>query len=171
MASARERAFFMPIGILTPTCDQRIVTLDMPRLTTLDYLNQRAALRKEWFENNGYAFIVLTPTQQFRLHDYYAFTKELAPLDALEHRKRVSVGKSSLPQQAGRAFTRIRPFLDLEIIPQAPRAKADRKRTWTAGKRRVAVFSQVKPELDPEQFARIIIEAAKKGPPPGWNND
>ncbi|GEM_PF-926340 len=161
----------MPIGILTTNRDRRIVAADMPRLTTLDYLNHRAALRKEWFENNGYAFASLTPTQQFHLHDYYAFTKELAPLDVLEHRKRVSVGKSSLPQQAGRAFTHIRPFLDLEIIPQAPRAKADRRRTWTAGKRRVKVFSLVKPELDPEQFARILIEAAKKGPPPGWKKD
>lgn len=140
----------------------------MPRLTTLDYLNYRAALRKEWFDNNGYAFIALTPTQQFHLHDYYAFTKELAPLDVLEHRKRVSAGKSSLPQQAGRAFTRIRPFLDLEIIPQAAKPKADRARTWTAGNRRVKVFSIVKPELDPEVFAQIIIAAAKQGPPPGY---
>lgn len=146
----------------------RIVAADMPRLTTLDYLNHRAALRKEWLENNGYAFAFLTPTQQFHLHDYYAFTKELRPLDVLKHRKRVSAGKSSLPQQAGRAFTHIRPFLDLQIIPQAPRAKADRKRTWTVGNRRVNVFSMVKPELDPEVFAQIIIEAAKKAPPPGW---
>lgn len=158
----------MPIGILTTTFNGRIVTADMPRLTSLDYLNHRAALRKEWFENNGYAFAFLTPTQQFYLHDYYAFTRELAPMDVLEHRKHVSAGGSSLPQQAGRAFTRIRPFLDLEIIPQAPSAKADRKRTWSAGNRRVKVFSMVKPELDPEQFARILIAAAKQGPPPGW---
>ncbi|MFT6972871.1 MAG: hypothetical protein ACJAV4_000078 [Pontimonas sp.] len=77
----------------------------MPRLTTLDYLNHRAALRKELFENNVYDFAFLTSTQQFHLHDYYAFTKELAPLDALEHRKRLSAGGSSLPHQAGRAFT------------------------------------------------------------------
>lgn len=64
---------------------ERIVTADMPRLTTLDYLNHRAALRKEWFENNVYAIVFLTPTQQFHLHDYYAFTKDLAPLDVLEH--------------------------------------------------------------------------------------
>lgn len=152
----------MPIGILTTIFNGRIVTADMPRLTTLDYLNHRAALRKEWFDNNGYAFVFLTPTQQFQLHDYYALTKELAPIDVLEHRKRVSAGGSSLPQQAGRAFTRIRPFLDLEVIPQAPSAKTGRKRTWTAGNRRVKVFSLVKPELDPAEFARIIIAAAKE---------
>lgn len=132
----------------------------MPRLTTLDYLNHRAALRKEWAENNGYAFVFLTPTQQFHLHDYYAFTKQLAPIDVLEHRRRISAGGSSLPQQVGRAFTRIRPFLDLEIIPQAPSAKADRKRTWTAGNRRVKVFSLVNPELDPREIASILVRAA-----------
>lgn len=150
----------MPIGILTTIFKRRIVTAGMPRLTTLDYLNHRAALRKEWFESNGYAFAFLTPTQQFQLHDYYAFTKELAPLDILEHRERVSADGSSLPQQAGRAFTHIRPFLDLEIIPQAPSAKTDRKRTWTAGNRRVKVFSLVKPELDPKEIADILVRAA-----------
>lgn len=143
----------------------------MPRLTTLDYPNHRAALRKEWFENNGYAFIALTPTQQFQIHDYYAFTKDLAPLDVLEHHRRASASESSLPQQVGRAFTRIRPFLDLEIIPEVAKPETDRKRTWTVGKRRVKVFSLVKPELDPAQFAQLIIAAAKKGPPPGWKKN
>lgn len=139
----------------------------MPRLTTLDFLNHRAALRKEWFENHGYAFIVLTPTQQFHLHDYFAFTKDLSPLDVLEHRQTVSAGSSSLPQQAGRAFARIRPFLDVEIIPRAAKPKDERPKSWSAKGRRVVVFSQVNPDLDPAKFARIIINAAKQGPPPG----
>lgn len=143
----------------------------MPRLTTLDYLRNRSALRKEWFENNGYAVVVLSPTEQFLLHDYYAFTKDLSPLEVTEHRKAVTVRRTSLPHQAGKAFARIRPFLDRQIINKTAKPVSTGPRKWKSKNRRVMVFSQVNPELDPAEFARIIIAAAKKGPPPGWKPD
>lgn len=143
----------------------------MPRLTTLDYLRNRSALRKEWFENNAYAVVVLTPTEQFLLHDFYAFTKDLSPLEVIEHRKNITARRSSLPHQAGKAFARIRPFLDRQIINKTAKPVQKGPRKWTAKNRRVLVMSQVNSELDPAEFARIIIAAAKKGPPPGWKPD
>lgn len=37
--------------------------------------------------------------------------------------------------------------------------------------RRIKVFSEVNPELDPKKFAEIIIELAKLGPPPSQRAD
>jgi len=143
----------------------------MPRLTTLDYLRNRSALRKEWFENNAYAVVVLTATEQFLLHDYYAFTEDLSPLGVTEHRKDVTARRPSLPHQAGKAFARIRPFLDRQIINKTAKPVHYGPRKWTAKNRRVLVFGQVRPDLDPAEFAQIIIATAKKGPPPGWKPD
>jgi len=138
----------------------------MPRLATLDYLNQRAALREEWFERGAYAFVVLSPTEQFHLHDFFELTKDLSPLEVVAHRKDITVRRPSLPQRAGRAFARIRPFLNMRLYPTPVRPAGERPRTWIAGDRKVRVFSQVHPELDPKVFAKIIIELAKQGPPP-----
>lgn len=143
----------------------------MPRLTTLDYLRNRSALRKEWFENNAYAVVVLTATEQFLLHDYYAFTKDLSPLEVIEHRKDVTARRPSLPHQAGKAFARIRPFLDRQIISKTAKPVSQGPRKWKSKNRRVLVFGQVRPGLDPAEFAQIIIAAAKKGAPPGWKPD
>ena len=138
----------------------------MPRLTTLNYLHQRAALREEWQLRSGYGFVVLSPTEQFYIHDYFEPAKNLSPLDAVAHRKDVTTRRPSLPQQAGRAFARIRPFLNMKLDPKPARPVSSR-RTWNASSRRVRVFSQVKSELDPKAFAKIVIELARQGPPPG----
>lgn len=139
----------------------------MPRLTTLDYLRQRAALRDEWFANNAYGFVVLSPTEQFVLHDYFEPTKDLSPVGLLAHRKEITARQPSLPQQAGRAFAHIRPFLQLAIEPVAKRPTKQRSRTWTASNRSVRVLSLVNPQLEAKAFANIIMELARQGPPPG----
>lgn len=139
----------------------------MPRLTTLNYLHQRATLREEWQLRSGYAFVVLSPTEQFYIHDYFEPTKNLSPLEAVAHRKDMTARRPSLPQQAGRAFARIRPFLNMQLEPRPLKPASERPRTWSAGSRHVQVLSQVNPELDPNAFAKIIIELARQGPPPG----
>lgn len=139
----------------------------MPRLTTLNYLHQRAAVREEWQLRNGYAFAVLSPTEQFCIHDFFEPTKNLSPLEAVAHRKDITARRPSLPQQAGRAFARIRPFLNMQLNPRPLKPVSERPRTWSAGSRQVRVFSRVNPELDAKAFAKIIIELARQGPPPG----
>lgn len=139
----------------------------MPRLTTLNSLCQRAALREEWQLRNGYGFVVSSPTEQFYIHDFFEPTKKLSPLDAVVHRKDVTIHRPSLPHQAGRAFARIRPFLNMQLDPRSFMSVAKRPRTWSAGGRQVQVLSQVKPGLDPKAFAKIGIEFARQGSPPG----
>ena len=129
----------------------------MPRLTTLNYLAQRAALRREWFERHGYAFAVLSPADQILIHTFFEPTKNFTPLKLLEHRKTQTALSPTLPQRAGRAFARIRPFLDLELIPRAVRPAAERRQRWKAGERNIRVFSQVNPELDPKRFTQLFM--------------
>lgn len=147
------------------------MTRPMPRLSTLSYVRQRAALREEWQLRNGYGFVVLSPTEQFYIHDYFEPAKNLSPLEAVAHRKDVTARRPSLPQQAGRAFARIRPFLNMQLDPKPIAPVAERSRTWGTGSRHVQVLSQVNPELDPKAFAQIIIELARQGPPPGMGRD
>lgn len=48
---------------------------------------------------------------------------------------------------------------------------AKQPQSKTQGDRRIKVFSEVNPELDPKKFAEIIIELAKLGPPPNLSGD
>lgn len=139
----------------------------MPRLTTQDYLRQRAALREEWLVREGYAFALLSTADQFYLHDYFEPAKRLSPLEATAHRKTISKSRRSLPQQAGRAFARIRPFLNLPTPSSRHEAelRVTHNRSGPNG-HQVSVFGQVNPELDPKAFAKILLELAQSGPPP-----
>lgn len=156
---------------LTEWVDRLIVTATMPRLATIDYLRQRAALREEWFVRDAYAFAALSPTEQFAVHDFYELTKNLSPLELIAHRKDITARRPSLPQRAGRAFARIRPFLNLPPSPFTAQPGGRRVRTWSAKDRHVHVQSLVKPDLDLGEFAKIIMDLAKQGPPPGWKPD
>lgn len=156
---------------LTGWVERLIVTATMPRLATIDYLRQRAALREEWFVRDAYAFAVLSPTEQFAVHDFYELTKNLSPLELIAHRRDITARRPSLPQRAGRAFARIRPFLNLPPEPFKAELAESRARTWSAKDRHVYVQSLVKPDLDAAEFAKIIMDLAKQGPPPGWKPD
>lgn len=132
----------------------------MPRLTDIDYLKNRAALREEWVLRDGTAFVMLIPTEQVTLHDYYEPAREIGFLDSIEHRRQISRTRPSLPHQAGRAFARIQPFLDIpmsEISTPPPTTSIPGKKG-----RRVIVFSQVNANIDPVAIANIIIAAAKE---------
>ncbi|MEC5152461.1 hypothetical protein [Cryobacterium sp. GrIS_2_6] len=132
----------------------------MPRLTDIDYLKNRAALREEWVLRDGTAFVMLIPTEQVTLHDYYEPAREMGFLESVEHRRQISRTRPSLPHQAGRAFARIQPFLDMpmsEISTPPPMTNIPGKK-----RRRVSVFSQVNAHIDPAVIAKIIIAAAKE---------
>lgn len=77
--------------------------------------------------------------------------------DLLVHRREVSVLDPSLPQRAGRAFSRWRRIR--ESLPGYREYAAARPRMKKNTEKQIVVFSEVHPELDAARMARIIIEA------------
>lgn len=77
---------------------------------------------------SGYAFTILSPTEQLHLHAFFAFTKRPTPVELGAHRAAVTAAEPSLPHRAGKAFARLRPFLTLP--------PPDSNRVTSAGERR-----------------------------------
>ena len=135
----------------------------MPRLTNTTYLQQHELLRLSRGEGH-FGFALLSPTEQWDLFRYYLPHQAHPDKALLEHRGQVTILDPSLPQRAGRAFHHWR---RIEAALPAYRAWAIKQPHPTSQKdRRIKVFSEVNPELDPKRFAEIIIEHAKLGPPP-----
>jgi hypothetical protein len=76
----------------------------MTRLTNTTYPTQHHQLKAEWFSESVGAFIMLSPSEQWSLHGYYEFTKNLSDTELLAHRAAVSEAQPSLPQAAGKAL-------------------------------------------------------------------
>lgn len=131
----------------------------MTRLTNTTYLTQHHQLKAEWFSESGGAFIMLSPTEQWTLHSYYEFTKHLTDDELLAHRAAVSKAQPSLPQSAGKAFARLRLFSErLAKYRAAPHPNTRKK----GAPYEARIFSQVNPDIDPKEMARILIEAMKE---------
>ena len=136
----------------------------MPRLTNSTFLRQHELLRLSRGESH-LGFALLNPTEQWDLFRYYLPHQSQPDQTLLEHRVQVTALDPSLPQRAGRAFHHWR---RIEATLPAYRAWVGKQPHSKDQKhRRIKVFSEVNPELDPKKFAEIIIELAKLGPPPG----
>lgn len=102
---------------------------------------------------------MLSPTEQWTLHSYYEFTKHLTDDELLAHRAAVSKAQPSLPQSAGKAFARLRLFSErLAKYRAAPHPNTRKK----GAPYEARIFSQVNPDIDPKEMARILIEAMKE---------
>jgi hypothetical protein len=131
----------------------------MTRLTNTTYLTQHHQLKDEWLSESGGAFIMLSPTEQWTLHSYYEFTKNLTDHELLAHRAAISKARPSLPQTAGKAFARLRIFTErLVEYRAAPHPNTQKK----GSPYEVRVFSQVNPVIDPKVMANILIEIARE---------
>lgn len=140
----------------------------MPRLTNSIYLKQHELLRLSRGASH-LGFALLSPTAQWDLFRYYLPHQAHPDQALLEHRRQVTALDPSLPQRAGRAFHHWR---RIEATLPAYQAWATKQPHLTSQKdRRIKVFSEVNPELDPMKFAEIIIELAKLGPPPNLRED
>lgn len=140
----------------------------MPRLTNTTYLQQHELLRLSRGESH-FGFALLSPTEQWDLFLYYLPHQAQPDHALLEHRVQVTGLDPSLPQRAGRAFHHWR---RIEATLPAYQAWATKQPHLTSQKdRRIKVFSEVNPELDPKKFAEIIIELARLGPPPSPRED
>jgi hypothetical protein len=131
----------------------------MPRLTDHDYLQNHELLRIQRGSDNT-AFVMLSVSEQWDLFQYYLPHKAHKRVVLLTHRREVSELDPSLPQRAGRAFSRWRRIL--ANLPGYREYAADRPRMKKNAKKRVVIFSEVHPELDAARMARIIVEAARE---------
>lgn len=140
----------------------------MSRLTQTNYLRNHELLRADRAANRQ-AFVFLSASEQWDLFAYYLPHELREAAALLAHRQEISRLDPSLPQRAGRAFHHWR---RIEAALPAYKAWVTKQPHLTSQKdRRVKVFGEVNPELDPKKFAEIIIELAKLGPPPNLSED
>lgn len=122
----------------------------MTRLTHTTYRLQHHQLRREWLDRHGFAFTMLSPTEQILIHDFYEPSKSFTDRQLRAHRAAITKLRPSLPHQAGKAFVRIAPFLDAIL---APLPVPGRGKPYG-----VKIASLVNPHLDPDRIARILIQ-------------
>lgn len=126
----------------------------MPRLSDSDYLRNAPALHREWTVRSGYAFTILSPTEQILIHEFYEPSNSFTDRQLRSHRVMITKRQQPLPHQAGNAFARIEPFLDVVLAP--PPAPA-RDEPYVA-----KITSGVNPQIDPARMAQILIAIVRE---------
>lgn len=126
----------------------------MTRLTHTTYRLQHHQLRREWLDRHGFAFTMLSPTEQILIHDFYEPSKSLTDCQLRARRVAITKARPSLPHQAGKALIRIAPFLDVVLAPLPMPGH---------GKPYVAkITSLVNPQIDPARMAQILIAVVRE---------
>jgi hypothetical protein len=136
-----------------------IVMRTMPRLTNQQYLTRRLLVLREWHDNHGRAFGFLRTSEQRALHDYFGTLKPFRPTEALEYRQRISGERPALAQAAGRAyilFQSARQFVPKPVSKESVRARA------AGAKRQITVSPIVRPEIDVDRLARLLLKMARQ---------
>lgn len=131
----------------------------MPRLTNSDYLKHHELLRVNHAADNT-AFVLLDPTEQWDLFRFYLPHEIRTDSALLGHRAEISRLDPSLPQRAGRAFRKF--LINNENLPTYRAYAETQPRVKKSAKKQVTVFSEVKPNLDAQKFADILIRAARE---------
>jgi hypothetical protein len=126
----------------------------MTRLTHTTYMLQHHQLRREWLDRHGFAFTMLSPTEQILIHDFYEPSKPFTDRELKAHREAITKTRPSLPHRAGKAFVRIAPFLD--VVP-APLRSPGRGKPYV-----VKVTSLVNPHIDPARMAQILTAVVRE---------
>jgi hypothetical protein len=101
---------------------------------------------------------MLLPHEQWDLHEYYRFTEQLSEDQLHQHWRSVQAAGSSLPHRAGRAYAAFQPFLvdePIRIVVQPPVSSAKRRQV-----KAVQIKSLVRPEIDIEKLARVLLQIA-----------
>lgn len=138
----------------------------MPRINNTDYRNRRAVLQADW-EKGGPLLGQLTSAQNQALRALYRFDVPIRAKSFAVARAEAVKRDQSLIARAGlayRVFAKLksqpRPTVggSLPAVSTSPCAASRVNRTSS---RRIAVFSEINPGLEPEQIARIIIAMAQ----------
>jgi hypothetical protein len=111
-------------------------------------------LRAIWLQDVGW-YSSLSPSEQWHLHDYFKPATDLSDKALLDHRRQVTQGRPSLPQQAGRALAEMQQ--GRAPVPVTRQVTTPTKR----GKvRQVSVRSVVRPQPDFHKPARALLARA-----------
>ena len=131
----------------------------MSRLSDHAYIENYRLLRAD-HEGDRAAFVLLSAGEQWDLFQYYLPHKAHKRTALLAHRREVTDLDPSLPQRAGRAFSRWRRIR--ESLPGYREYAASRPRMKKNAEKRIVVYSKVTPEPDAARLARIIVDAARE---------
>ena len=134
----------------------------MPRLTNQSYLLQCHQLRDHWRDDSKNAFFLLTPTEQWTLFTYFAPSEKLTDDDLIMHREDISSYDPSLPQRAGRALSKL--WIASKRLEEyrAQVLPMPRPRIAKNAEKRITIFSEVHPVLDPAKMAQILLNYKRR---------
>lgn len=143
----------------------------MPRLTNSDYLKRHYWLQ-EIHQSHPEVFGVLPVKLQQSLHNYYQTAALLSEDELIATRTHLQHGSPSLAQVASKAFKRLR--IAAEVAEK--RSKGDPKTyrqivsylTPTHDTSRITVAGRLRPQLDIDSLALVMIEFVNKMSPEEW---
>jgi hypothetical protein len=137
------------------------LVLSMPRLTNTDYLDIHHKLRACWLSQpHQMLFAMLEPHEQWSLHYYFKPACDMTDAELLEHRKSITAEYSSLPHRAGRAFAQLCRINEELARRQTEARDGSGRQTQPSDPPRV--YGLVRPEVDVEMLARVLVEMAKR---------
>jgi hypothetical protein len=129
--------------------------LEMPRLTTKQYLTNHVWLRNLWLGDRS-RFAELTANEQWHLHAFYLPSEDWPDDKLLELRQAATFQNPSLPQAAGRALAKLKaapPYHE-----RGPIVRTGKPQHVTA----VSVQVLVHPKPDYAKLARAVLRLAKE---------
>ena len=133
----------------------------MSRHTDQHYLDTHRQLKRLW-QHADSAYGRLTPIEQWQLHDYFQPSKDLTDAELLKHRAEITRKRPALPQQAGKALTKLyaaAATLSLQGVRRAHQPMPAKYARQKVGQ--IQVYGVVKPEIDLEKLAKALLEIAK----------
>jgi hypothetical protein len=134
----------------------------MPRLTNQSYLLQCHQLRDHWRDESKNAFFLLTPTEQWTLFTYFAPSEKLTDDELIIHREDISSYDPSLPQRAGRALSKLWAASKRLDEYRAQVVPMPRPRMAKNAEKRIVIFSEVHPVMDPAKMAQILMNYKRR---------
>lgn len=128
----------------------------MPRVTYQTYRNRHLILRQLWAEQRG-VFTLLSPGQQWVLHDYYLCAQKMTEQTLRKHYNQLKTEQPSLPHRAGKAYAQLdRELMAMRPVPNRPAARGNR-RVKAAQMRSLA-----HPKPDVDLFVRALLKAVRE---------
>jgi hypothetical protein len=111
-------------------------------------------------------YSILTPTEQWELHDFYRLSEDLTKQQLIVHRHEITKRRPSLPHRAGKHRKKL-----FTVYLLAAKHSAGNQAHFNDiirfyrrgishkfGNRRIRVAAVVNPQIDLERLARALIE-------------
>jgi hypothetical protein len=132
----------------------------MPRLTDRDYLRNHALIHSRNLADRA-TLGLLAPNEQWDPITFYLAQVCSTSAERLHHRVRLSRADTSLPQRAGRAYSKLLRMKTGPVLVRETPFRIGSKRKKGA-KYEVRILSEVNPSLDPAEMARILVRAMQE---------